>query len=81
MTSPETVAYFAVLFPNAMPSTLGAANSLTLAAASSTPTTLTIMTWAAAVFTPVVLVYTAWTYWVFRKRIATHHIPEPVSIT
>ena len=74
------VAYFAVLFPNAMPSTLGAANSLTLAAASSTPTTLTIMTWAAAVFTPVVLVYTAWTYWVFRKRIATHHIPEPVSI-
>ena len=74
------VVYFAVLFPNAMPSSLGDANSLTLAAASSTPKTLTIMTWAAAVFTPVVLVYTSWTYWVFRKRIAVHHIPEPVSI-
>ena len=74
------VAYFGALFPNAMPSTLGDANSLTLAAASSTPTTLTIMTWAAAIFTPIVLVYTGWTYWVFRKRLAVHHIPEPVAI-
>jgi cytochrome d ubiquinol oxidase subunit II len=23
----------------------------------------------------VVLAYQAWTYWVFRKRIAVHHIP------
>ena len=32
----------------------------------------------AAIFTPLVLVYQAWTYWVFRKRIAVHHIPETV---
>ncbi len=75
------VSYFGALYPNAMPSTLGAANDLTLVAASSTPKTLTIMTWAAVVFTPIVLIYTAWTYWVFRKRIAPHHIPaeEPVA--
>ena len=29
----------------------------------------------ALVFTPVVLCYQAWTYWVFRRRIGTHHIP------
>ena len=33
------------------------------------------MTVVAVVFTPVVLVYQGWTYWVFRKRIAVHHIP------
>jgi cytochrome bd ubiquinol oxidase subunit II len=30
-----------------------------------------------------VLMYQGWTYWVFRKRISTHHIPvtspEPVD--
>ena len=75
------VAYFAVLFPNAMPSSIDAASSLSLAAASSSPKTLTIMTWAAAFFTPLVLAYQAWTYWVFRKRITTHHIPDPVALT
>jgi cytochrome d ubiquinol oxidase subunit II len=30
----------------------------------------------AVVITPLVLAYQAWTYWVFRKRIAVHHIPE-----
>ena len=38
-----------------MPTTLADGADLTLAAASSTPKTLTIMTWAAAVFTPIVL--------------------------
>ena len=33
------------------------------------------MTIVALVFTPVVLLYQGWTYWVFRKRIAVHHIP------
>jgi cytochrome d ubiquinol oxidase subunit II len=38
------------------------------------------MTVVAVIFTPVVLVYQGWTYWVFRKRIAVHHIPDlPVS--
>ncbi len=77
------VVYFAALFPNAMPTSLSAAAGgadLTLLAASSSPKTLTIMTWAAAVFTPVVLLYTGWTYWVFRKRLAVHHIPDPVAV-
>lgn len=72
--------YFLVLFPNVMPTTLAGGTSLTIANASSTEMTLTIMTWAAVVFTPIVLAYTAWSYWVFRKRIAVHHIPEPVAV-
>ena len=31
----------------------------------------------AVVFTPLVLLYQGWTYWVFRQRIAVHHIPDP----
>ena len=72
------VTAFVVLFPDVMPSSLDPAWSLTTANAASTPYTLTIMTWAAAFATPVVLAYQAWTYWVFRRRIAVHHIPEPV---
>ncbi len=73
--------YFLALFPNVMPSTLEGGTSLTIMNASSTELTLKIMTIAAAVFTPIVLIYTAWTYWVFRKRIATHHIPKPVAVS
>ena len=63
-----------------MPTTLATGADLTLAAASSTPKTLTIMTWAAVVFTPIVLLYQGWTYWVVRKRIGVHHIPQPVAV-
>jgi len=66
---------FLALFPNVMPSTTSDAFSLTTTNASATGYTLTVMTWVAAVFTPFVLLYQGWTYWVFRKRIATHHIP------
>ncbi|MFF8096547.1 cytochrome d ubiquinol oxidase subunit II [Streptomyces sp. NPDC016675] len=67
---------FLTLFPNVMPSTLDADWSLTVTNASSSPYTLKIMTWLAVVATPVVLLYQGWTYWVFRKRIGTHHIAE-----
>ncbi len=70
--------YFLILFPNAMNGSDGL--DLTLAAAASSPMTLRIMTWAAVVFTPVALAYTAWNYWVFRRRISTHHIPAPVGV-
>lgn len=73
--------YFFALFPNVMPTTLAGGTSLTIANAASSPLTLKIMTGAALVFTPIVLVYTAWSYWVFRKRIATHHIPDPVAVS
>jgi cytochrome d ubiquinol oxidase subunit II len=36
------------------------------------------MTWVAAAFTPLVVGYQAWSYWVFRRRIGTHHIPDDV---
>ena len=68
---------FVALFPDVMPSTVDAANSLTTTNASATAYTLKIMTWVAVLFTPIVLMYQGWTYWVFRKRIATHHIPVP----
>ncbi|MFI2431694.1 cytochrome d ubiquinol oxidase subunit II [Streptomyces sp. NPDC018693] len=69
---------FLTLFPNVMPSTLNEDWSLTVTNASSSGYTLKIMTWCAAVATPVVLLYQGWTYWVFRKRIGTQHIAEPV---
>ena len=70
---------FVVLFPNVMPSSLDPAWSLTTTNAAATGYTLTVMTWVAVVFTPLVLLYQGWTYWVFRKRIAVHHIPTDVA--
>lgn len=66
---------FLALFPDVMPSSIDPAWSLTTTNAASTDYTLTVMTWTAVIFTPVVLAYQSWTYWVFRKRISTHHIP------
>lgn len=66
---------FVALFPDVMPSTLDPAYSLTTTNASATDYTLKIMTVVAVIFTPIVLGYQAWTYWVFRRRISTHHIP------
>ncbi|MEV0774606.1 cytochrome d ubiquinol oxidase subunit II [Streptomyces sp. NPDC050433] len=67
---------FLTLFPDVMPSSLNEQWSLTVTNASSTPYTLKIMTWCAGIATPVVLLYQGWTYWVFRKRIGTHHIAD-----
>jgi cytochrome d ubiquinol oxidase subunit II len=70
-----TATLFQALYPDVLPSSIAAANSLTVTNAASTPYTLKIMTWVAVAFTPVVLLYQGWTYWVFRKRIGTDHIP------
>ncbi|MER8219608.1 cytochrome d ubiquinol oxidase subunit II [Streptomyces sp. NPDC094143] len=79
LTIVATVAVlFLTLFPNVMPSTLNPDWSLTVTNASSSPYTLKIMTWCAAVATPLVMVYQGWTYWVFRERIGTQHIADPV---
>jgi cytochrome d ubiquinol oxidase subunit II len=69
------VGLFVALFPDVMPSTTDPAFSLTTTNAAATAYTLEVMTWVAVVFTPIVLGYQAWTYWVFRRRIAVHHIP------
>jgi cytochrome d ubiquinol oxidase subunit II len=66
---------FLALFPDVMPTTLAGGDSLTTTNAAATAYTLKIMTIVAIVFTPVVLVYQGWTYWVFRRRLAVHHIP------
>ncbi|MGO9178154.1 MAG: cytochrome d ubiquinol oxidase subunit II [Candidatus Limnocylindrales bacterium] len=69
------VALFLALFPDVLPSTINAANSLTTTNASSTDYTLRIMTVVAVVFTPIVLLYQGWTYWVFRRRISVDAAP------
>ncbi|MFS3130500.1 cytochrome d ubiquinol oxidase subunit II [Nocardioides sp. Bht2] len=66
---------FLALFPDVMPSSTDAAFSLTTTNAAATAYTLKVMTWVAVFFTPIVIGYQAWSYWVFRKRIGTHHIP------
>jgi cytochrome d ubiquinol oxidase subunit II len=77
---------FWALFPAVMPSTTDAAYSLMAShdpavgvSAAATQYTLKVMTWVAVIFTPIVLIYQSWTYWVFRKRIATQHIPDPID--
>ena len=72
---------FAALFPDVMPSTTDAAYSLTATNAAATDYTLKVMTVVAAIFTPLVVAYQAWTYWVFRRRISEHHIPEAAMET
>ncbi len=67
---------FASAFPVVLPSTLDPAFSLTVSNASSSDYTLGIMTWVAAFSLPVILLYQGWTYWVFRKRLGEHHLPE-----
>lgn len=66
---------FLALFPDVMPTTLADGAGLTTTNAAATSYTLKIMTVVAVCFTPIVLIYQGWTYWVFRKRIAAHHIP------
>ncbi|MDH2414870.1 cytochrome d ubiquinol oxidase subunit II [Nocardioides sp. CER19] len=67
---------FVALFPDVMPTTLADGLSLTTSNASATDYTLKVMTIVALVFTPLVLCYQAWTYWVFRRRIGVHHLPD-----
>lgn len=67
---------FLALFPDVMPTTLPGGTSLTTENAAATAYTLRIMTVTAVIFTPLVLAYQGWTYWVFRQRLATHHIPQ-----
>jgi len=68
---------FASSYPNVLPSTLDPAWTLTIENASSGDYTLGVMTVVAAFGLPLVFLYQGWTYWVFRKRISEHHIPDP----
>lgn len=66
---------FAAVYPVVLPSTVDHAFDLTVSNASSGGYTLGVMTVVTAVALPVVLLYQAWSYWVFRRRIAAHHLP------
>ena len=70
---------FLALFPDVMPTSLADGVGLTTTNAAATAYTLKIMTVVAVIFTPIVLAYQGWTYWVFRRRIAVHHIPASVA--
>ena len=70
---------FASLFPDVMPASNDAANSLTIANASSSPYTLQVMSWTALFALPLILLYQGWTYWVFRKRVSRAYIDGSVD--
>jgi cytochrome d ubiquinol oxidase subunit II len=65
------VAFFTLMFPRVMVSSLNPAWSLTIYNASSSQYTLTVMSIVAVIFVPIVLAYQGWTYYMFRKRITT----------
>lgn len=62
------VALFTGLFPNAMISSLGSANNLTLADAASSAYTLKVMSFIALTLLPFILAYQYWTFRVFKAR-------------
>ena len=68
---------FAAVYPVVLPSTIDHAFDLTISNAASGDYTLGVMTVVTAIGLPLVLVYQGYTYWVFRKRLAEHHLPEP----
>ncbi|MEW5828451.1 MAG: cytochrome d ubiquinol oxidase subunit II [Chloroflexota bacterium] len=65
------VAFFMLMFPRVMISSLNPEWSLTIYNASSSEYTLKVMSFVALVFVPIVLAYQGWTYYMFRKRIST----------
>ena len=65
------VAFFTLMFPRVMVSSLDPKWSLTIFNSSSSQYTLTVMSIVALIFVPIVLAYQGWTYYMFRKRITT----------
>ena len=73
-------AIFWAAYPVVLPSTITAANDLTIANAASGDYTLGVMTVVTVCALPFVLAYQAWTIWVFRRRISAQHIPAPIEV-
>lgn len=65
------VAFFSLMFPRLMISSINPAWSLTIYNSSSSPQALTVMSILSLIFIPVVLAYEGWSYYIFRKRIKT----------
>ena len=64
---------FVDLYPRVMVSSTNSAYSLTVSGTASGSYALKLLTIIAVVFLPVVLAYQAWSYFVFHRRVATHH--------
>ncbi|MDO7882773.1 cytochrome d ubiquinol oxidase subunit II [Antiquaquibacter soli] len=67
---------FTAVYPVVLPSSIDRAYDLTVSNASSGDYTLMVMTIVTAIGLPLVLLYQGWSYWVFRRRLGEHHIPD-----
>ena len=65
------VAFFTLMFPRVMISSINPAWSLTVYNSSASPAALTVMSIISLIFIPIVLAYEGWSYYIFRKRIKT----------
>lgn len=72
----STATVFVSLFPNVLPSTLGAAYNLTLANSASEPYTLRLLSYASLIFLPLIVGYQGWNFWVFRQRVSSRDDAE-----
>ena len=63
------VAFFTLMFPRVMVSSLNPAWSLTVYNSSASPAALSVMSTISLIFIPVVLAYEGWSYYIFRKRV------------
>lgn len=63
------VAFFTLMFPRVMVSSLDPAWSLTIYNSSASPQALGVMSIVALIFIPIVVAYESWSYYIFRKRI------------
>ena len=64
-------AFFSLMFPRVMISSLNPAWSLTLYNASASPYSLGVMSVISLIFIPIVIAYEGWSYYIFRKRVKT----------
>jgi cytochrome d ubiquinol oxidase subunit II len=63
------VAFFSLMFPRVMVSSLNPAWSLTIDNTAASPRALEVMSIVALIFIPIVVAYQSWSYYIFRKRI------------
>ena len=65
------VAFFTLMFPRVMVSSLNRAWSLTISNSSASPYALAVMSIISLIFIPIVMAYEGWSYYIFRKRVKT----------
>jgi cytochrome d ubiquinol oxidase subunit II len=65
------VAFFILMFPRLMISSINPAWSLTIFNSSASPYSLAVMSIISLIFIPIVLAYEGWSYYIFRNRVKT----------